>query len=59
MAIAKQRALERFKRATVLQRQARGHSSVTRVGVALRAGFVVLQEISPTVPSAYRPRVAV
>ena len=44
MAIAKQRALERFKRATVLQRQARGHGSVTRVGVALRAGFVVLQE---------------
>ena len=44
MAIAKQRALELFKRATVLQRQARGHGSVTRVGVALRAGFVVLQE---------------
>ncbi len=44
VAIAKQRALERFKRATVLQRQARAHGSVTRVGVALRAGFVVLQE---------------
>jgi hypothetical protein len=44
VAIAKQRALERFKWATVLQRQARGHGSVTRVGVAVRAGFVVLQE---------------
>ena len=34
MAIAKQRALERFKWATVLQRQARGHGSVTRVSLS-------------------------
>ena len=44
MAIAQQRFLQNLQRATELQREGRSHSGVARIGVALRAGFVVLQE---------------
>jgi hypothetical protein len=42
--IAQQRVPKNFERAAELKRQACGHRSVTRIGVALAAWFVILQK---------------
>ena len=47
MRVTQQGALQHLQRAAMLQRQAGGHRSVASVGIALRAGLVVLEEDFP------------